>query len=165
VLRRQLPRLIRYASVSVVATATSLTVLGLLVGLAGAPAGWSNVAATAAGTVPSFELNRRWVWRKRGRRSLASEVVPFVLLSFAGLVVSTWAAHAAGAWASGRAWPALARTLLVLAANLAAYGSLWVMQFLILDRVLFRPRASQAGTVDGPQVPWVVPQRRSRRPC
>jgi putative flippase GtrA len=153
VLRRHLPRLIRYASVSVVATATSLTVLGLLVGLAGAPAGWSNVAATAAGTVPSFELNRRWVWRKRGRRSVAGEVVPFALLSCAGLVASTVAVHAAGAWVSGRAWPAPARTLLVLAANLAAYGSLWVFQFLILDRVLFRPRAAPRGTVRGAQVP------------
>jgi hypothetical protein len=32
-------------------TATSLTVLGLLVGLANAPAGWATVAATAIGTV------------------------------------------------------------------------------------------------------------------
>jgi hypothetical protein len=64
-LRARLAKLLRYAAVSAISTATSLTVLGLLVGLLNAPAGWANVAATAIGTVPSFELNRRWVWLKR----------------------------------------------------------------------------------------------------
>src|SRR5438270_2291653 len=87
--RAGLARLGRYASVSAVSTATTLTVLGLLVGVAGAPAGWANVAATALGTVPSFELNRRWVWSARGRRSLLRQVAPFAALSLAGLGLST----------------------------------------------------------------------------
>ena len=60
-LRARVGKLLRYAAVSAVSTATSLTVLALLVGVVNAPAGWANVAATAIGTVPSFELNRRWV--------------------------------------------------------------------------------------------------------
>ena len=82
-------RLFRYAGVSAVATATSLTVLFVLVGLVGLPAAWSNVAATAVGTIPSFELNRRWVWACRDRRSLLGQIVPFTVLSFAGLLLST----------------------------------------------------------------------------
>jgi putative flippase GtrA len=138
-LRRHLAKIVRYASVSGIATSTSLTVLGVLVGLLAVPAGWANVAATAAGTVPSFELNRRWVWRKNGRRSLSAEVLPFTILSFTGLAISTIAVHAAGTWAAHRAWPTTGRTLLILATNVVAYGSLWVLQFVLLDRVLFRP--------------------------
>ena len=146
VLRRLLPRVLRYASVSLLATGTSLTVLGVLVGLVAVPAGWANVAATAAGTVPSFELNRRWVWGKTGRRSLRAEVLPFTILSFTGLAVSTIAVSVAGAWAVHQDWPATARTVLVLATNVGAYGSLWVLQFFLLDRVLFRsPRSERQG--------------------
>src|SRR2546426_1424569 len=94
-LRARLARLLRYAAVSAISTATSLTVLGVLVGLANAPAGWANVAATAIGTVPSFELNRRWVWLKRGARSIWGEVVPFATLALAGLVLSTVTVHLA----------------------------------------------------------------------
>ena len=36
--------------------------LTLLVGTDAVTAGWANVIATGVGTVPSFELNRRWVW-------------------------------------------------------------------------------------------------------
>jgi putative flippase GtrA len=151
-LRRHLARLWRYASVSVVATGTSLTLLGLLVGVLGLPAGWANVVATAAGTVPSFELNRRWVWRRSGLPSLLAEVVPFAALSFAGLALSTCTVHVAGAWAAGRGWPALARTAVVMVANVGAYGTLWVLQFVILDRILFRsdqaPESSTSAEVD-----------------
>jgi putative flippase GtrA len=122
--------------VSLVSTTTSLVVLGVLVGGFAAPAAWSNVVATAVGTVPSFELNRRWVWGRRGRRSLASEVVPFCVLSFGGLVLSTLAVHvAAGATAT---WSRAAHTAAVELANVAAFGSLWILQFVLLDRVLFR---------------------------
>jgi putative flippase GtrA len=115
-------------------------VLGVLVDLVAVSAGWANVAATAAGTVPSFELNRRWVWRKGGRRSLPVEVLPFTILSFTGLAISTIAVHVAGGWASARGWTSTGRTFLVMATNAAAYGALWILQFVLLDRVLFRPR-------------------------
>jgi putative flippase GtrA len=55
-------KLLRYAAVSAIATSLSLTILGVLVARGTTTAGWANVIATAAGTVPSFELNRRWVW-------------------------------------------------------------------------------------------------------
>jgi putative flippase GtrA len=138
VLGEQIRKLLRYASVSAVSTATGLTVLGVAVGLLHVPAGWANVAATAIGTVPSFELNRRWVWGRAGHRSVRAEVAPFVALSFVGLALSTLAVHVAGAWADSRGWSSPARTGLVMATNLGTYGSLWVLQFQLLDRVLFR---------------------------
>jgi putative flippase GtrA len=129
-------RFVRYASVSAISTVTTLLVLGVLVGLAGFPAIWSNLVATALGTVPSFELNRRWVWSQGGPRSLGRQALPYCTLSFAGLVLSTLAVHfAADATASSTP---LVHTAAVELANFGSYGLLWALQFLLCDRVLFR---------------------------
>jgi putative flippase GtrA len=144
-------RLMRYAAVSVVSTTTSLVTLGVLVGMVGGAATWSNVVATAVGTVPSFELNRRWVWSNDGRRSLFNQVVPFVALSFAGLVISTVAVGVVAGRTAG--WGHWSRTVAVLAANVAAYGALWVVQYQLLDRFLFRSDAAPAARVAVSEVP------------
>jgi putative flippase GtrA len=130
-------KLMRYGAVSLVATATSLTVLGVLVGTRVDSPVWANVVATAVGTVPSFELNRRWVWRKAGGRSLAAEILPFCALSFAGLVLSTVTVAAAARWANDTGFTGSLRTVAVELANVSAFGALWVIQFVVLDRLLF----------------------------
>jgi putative flippase GtrA len=130
---------LRYASVSVVSTAVGMTVLGALVTTRLVTPGWANVVATGVGTVPSFELNRRWVWGRSGRRSVAREIGPFAALSFVGLLVSTVAVSAAGHLAAGLG--TFDRTALIEAANVGAFGSLWVVQFLVCDRLLFAHRA------------------------
>ena len=148
----RLRQLVRYSAVSAVSTATSLTTLGLLVGVAGAPAVASNVLATAVGTVPSFELNRRWVWSATGRRSLHRQVVPFCALSFLELVVSSLAVKVAAARTAG--WSPGTRTLAVELANVAAFASLWVVQFVVLDRLLFARRtATGRGSGEGREDP------------
>jgi putative flippase GtrA len=140
-------RLARYSAVSAVATTTSLVTLGILVGGVGLAAAWSNLVATAVGTVPSFELNRRWVWRS-SRRSLFRQVVPFCLLSMLGLVISTVAVSVA-AHLSG-SWDRIDHTVAVESASVAAYGTLWVIQYQLLDRVLFPSRSEAAsGDVGG----------------
>jgi len=133
-------KLFRYATVSAISTATSLSILGVLVATGTTTAGWANVIATAVGTVPSFELNRRWVWGKKGRRSLWAEVGPFWTLSFLGLGLSTLAVSYASRWAGGAGLGVSGRTLAAEAANVATFGSLWVAQYVILDRVLFGSR-------------------------
>ena len=131
-------KLLRYSAVSGVSTASSLSILGLLVGGFGVDAVLANLVATAVGTVPSFELNRRWVWLKRGRRSVIGQIAPFCALSFAGLVLSTLAVHFVAGRTAGlsRGW----HTVAVELANISAYGALWVVQFVVLDRLLFRQR-------------------------
>jgi putative flippase GtrA len=124
-----------------VATTTSVILLCLLVGTDSLPAGLANVVATAAGMVPSFELNRRWVWGRTGRRSV-SEIVPFAILSLGALALSTLAVSAAAAWADRAGLAGGERTLVAVGANLSTFGSLWVLQFFVLDRLLFRPPAA-----------------------
>jgi putative flippase GtrA len=135
---------LRYGTVSLIATATSLTVLGVLVSTTGIAAGVANVIATAVGTFPSFELNRRWVWGRTGRRSMKAELVPFWVLSFTGLTLSTLTVSLAAAWADSTGLDGFARTTLIELANVTAWGSLWVAQFVILDRFLFRSQTAPA---------------------
>jgi len=140
---RLVHKLARYACVSLISTSVSLVVLGLLVGTGATTAGWANVIATSIGTIPSFELNRRWVWGRRGHRSVLAEVGPFCALSFTGLGLSTLAVHTAAGWASSAGMGAPARAVAADLANVATFGTLWLVQYVLLDRVLFtsdRPR-------------------------
>jgi len=150
---RLVHKLARYACVSVISTSISLVVLGLLVGTGATTAGWANVIATSVGTIPSFELNRRWVWHRRGHRSVLAEVGPFCALSFTGLALSTMAVHSAATWASSAGLGRAARALAADAANVATFGTLWIVQYVLLDRVLFSSisnRQVEDGETDRP---------------
>lgn len=136
-------KLARYTTVSAISTATTLSLLGVLVLAKALSPGWANLVATGVGTIPSFELNRRWVWGKGGRRSMGKEVLPFCLLSFSGLALSTAAVSLSTAWAQGRGFGTGQVALVAETANLVTFGSLWVVQFFMLDRLLFRPPAAQ----------------------
>ena len=133
-------KMFRYTMVSVVSTAVSLGILGLVFGVVHL---WSEVPsaifANAVATVPSYYLNRRWAWGKSGRSHLVKEVLPFWLVSFAGLALSTWAASLAHGFSDSHHLHHFGHTVVVLGANLAAYGVLWVGKFLLFEQ-LFRHR-------------------------
>ncbi len=133
-------RLARYATVSVISTCVSVTILGSLIATSAVTAGWANLIATAVGTVPSFELNRRWVWRRSAHRSVLAEVAPFCALSFLGLAVSTVAVSVAAGWAAESGLGTGVRALVAQGANVATFGTLWLAQYVLLDRVLFANR-------------------------
>jgi putative flippase GtrA len=147
--RAHIVKLVRYASVSVVSTATSLTVLGLLVGVFNAPAGWSNAIATSIATIPSFELNRRWVWSNNNKRMVFRQVVPFAALSFAGLILSTVNVHLVGLWTTRWGLPRIERTAALAITNVGTFGVLWIFQYVLCDKVLFRQRGDAVVAVSG----------------
>jgi hypothetical protein len=67
-------------------------------------------------------------------------VGPNCALALCGLVSSTLAVTTASGWATAAGWGVGARTLAAEAANVATFGALWVLQFALSDRVLFRSR-------------------------
>ena len=121
---------ILYSLVSVISVAVSQVVLIVCHGVLDISAEVSNVIAVAAGTVPSYSLNRRWVWGKSTKSHLWKEVVPFWVLSFIGLVFSTVVVAVVENYND--------TTLAISAANLGAFGVLWVGKFLLLHYVLFK---------------------------
>lgn len=123
-------RPIRYAMVSVVAVAVSQLVLLTTNGVLGWSAVLSNVTAVTLGSIPSYVLNRAWVWGKTGKNHFWREVVPFWALALLGLGFSTLLVAIAHRWNDA--------TWVVSAANLVAFGILWVVKYLLLDALLFR---------------------------
>jgi putative flippase GtrA len=144
--RASVRRVIRFGSVSAISTVVGLVSLGIFIGLLGYPVIWSNILAKAIATIPAFELSRRWVWAQSGERSILRQAVPFALLSFAGLILSTFAVHlAADATAHSSR---LIHTAAAELASIASYVPLLLIQFALCDRVLFSPRSKVADMVD-----------------
>jgi putative flippase GtrA len=131
-------RIIRSLAVSGVTTVLSLSILALFIRFDLTSPAVANVIATVAGIGPSFALNRRWAWQGRGRGHLTRELAPFWAYSLLSLVLSTLVVARAAAWASSIDASPERRTLIALVANMATFGTLWIGQFLLLDRVLFR---------------------------
>src|SRR5687768_15644647 len=85
-------KLVRYTMVSIISVIFSQIILAMMFGVFHWTARSANIMATAVGTVPSYELNRKWAWGKKGRGHFLKEVLPFWTLAFIGLAFSTWAA-------------------------------------------------------------------------
>jgi putative flippase GtrA len=138
-------RLVRYGLVSAVAIGVSQCVLALTFGLLRWDAVPANVLATGVATLPSYMLNRQWVWGLGGRSHVFREIVPFWVLAFLSLVASTAAAAFAASWAAMVTSDHRSRTLIVMAATLVAFGLLWVVRFLLMNRFMFAGSPTGSG--------------------
>ncbi len=136
VARPRVRRLVKFAAVSAIAVLVSQTTLLVTFGLLHWEARPSNFAAFVLATIPSFELNRRWTWRRSGRTHVRRELVPFWVLAFVGLLASDAATRFA-ATASEELASRTARTFVVMVASLTTYGVLWVVKFALLDRLVW----------------------------
>ena len=122
-------KLIRYAGVSVVGVTVGQTLLFLFYEVFGWNAVAANTTAVTLGTIPSYVLNRAWVWKKDSPHSLTREIVPFWGMAFLGLLLSGVLVYfVEQRWDS---W------VLINGANFVAFGALWVVKYVVLDRVLF----------------------------
>ncbi|HMK62750.1 MAG TPA: GtrA family protein [Acidimicrobiales bacterium] len=137
-------KMMRYTAVSVISTVVSFTVLSIVFG---ALRLWSEVpdvfVANVVAGLCSYNLNRRWVWGRTGRSHLVKEVIPFWAMSLTGMAWSLLAAAEAHHLAIAHHLHHLVRTVLVLGANVGAWGSLWVIKFLVFNRV-FGGKAKRA---------------------
>src|SRR5690349_22030772 len=80
---------IRYSMVSVFGVVFTQLELVIFVGLLDLNPTKSNVAAVMICAIPSFLLNKRWVWNVDGKISVSREIVPFWVFTGAGLALST----------------------------------------------------------------------------
>lgn len=97
----------------------------------------ANVLACIIGGIPSYYLNRRWTWGKRGPSHLLKEILPFWGLAFMSLVFSTWTADFAEKRAHDFTDSRFAQAMIINAAVIGAFGVLWVAKFIIFNKVLF----------------------------
>jgi len=129
-------KLIKYTSVSAIAALTGIVVLALTYGvLRLGTEVWCTLFANIVAGIPAYILNRRWVWGKRGRSHLWREIVPFWVMSLSGIGLALFTSSLAHSFADQHHLHHLARTVLVEGANIAAFGTLWFLKFLVLNRL------------------------------
>ena len=138
-------KILRYGTISVVSTAISLSGLFVFYRWIGLSPTWSNIVATCIATVPYYYLNRMWVFKKSGRSHLTKEVLPFWTIAFVSLVLSTLAVKFAGSQVHSISSKNVRGAILV-AANFATYGILWIAKFVVFNRYLFNTKSDPAST-------------------
>jgi putative flippase GtrA len=136
---------LRYVLVSLLNVANHQVLLAI------ANSGWewsggrANVFAAVVAAVPAYLLSRYWVWEARGSHSLRAEILPFWIIALIGLVLSTLLAEVADrVFGSG---------LPVALASIAGYTVVWVMKFLILEKLFTRRLTLRYQAREQPEVP------------
>lgn len=122
-------KLLRYAGVSCIGVLAGQTLLYVLYDVVELQAVLANTIAVAVATIPSYVLNRAWVWGKSGGHSVSAEILPFWGMAFLGLMLSNVLVHLAEQRTDW--W------VIINGANLLAFGVLWIAKYILLDRVLF----------------------------
>jgi putative flippase GtrA len=141
-------KLVRYGAVSIVSALVAFTTLTLVYGVLRL---WTEVPSAffsniVAGFVNYF-LNRKWVWGKSGRSSLRREVLPFWIMSISGIVLALFTASWARNFSNAHQLEHWERTIVILGANSLAFGIVWVVKFLVLNRI-FQPNQVSKKDVD-----------------
>jgi putative flippase GtrA len=130
-------KLFRYSMASVVAVIVSTICLVIFVGPCHLSAVVASTLATSIAAVPSYWMNRKWAWGKSGRSHLLKEVVPFWALAFIGWAFSTLAVKLMEDYAKAHDFSHPLTTLTVTIAYIGAFGVLWVVKFVIFNKLMF----------------------------
>ncbi len=129
----QTGRFLRYAAGSALATAVSAVSFAVTYRAAGAGPQFASVTAFASGAAVNFVSNRFWAWSRRHRLGLGRDLAGYVTLAvstaLAAIGITTLTERHTDRWA------------LVEASYFGTYALMFVVKFVLLDRVVFRSRA------------------------
>ncbi|MFI5691414.1 GtrA family protein [Kribbella sp. NPDC051586] len=126
----------KYSASSVVATVVSQLAFALCYWF-GTAAIVATVVAWFAGAVPNYVLNRRYTWGRSGQKLpytiivIGSAVTAAVVTSVTDHLVQPIESHAV-------------KTLLVTGSYLATYAVLFIVKFVLFDRLVFAKPAPPA---------------------
>lgn len=141
----RLRRLSTYTAGSVIAAGCSELALVVCYGLLGMAPALSSTIAWLAGAIPNYWLNRSWTWQRRGRPSLRGELAPYVAIILVTLALAALVTRGVDSWLRGQGASGTTRTVLVAVAFLGVYVIMFVVRYLLLDR-LFRTRDQREET-------------------
>ncbi len=105
---------------------------------------WSAAASNIASFVPAglvaYWLHRHWTWRRTGQSALWTQLVPYWLIAFLSLVLSTLTVDAI----ASASWRFTNRriivTLFVMTGAFVVNGMFWIIKYLVFDHYLFSDR-------------------------
>ncbi len=139
-------KLVRYTAVSAISALISVVILTVVYGVLRLwTEVWSVLFSNVLAGIPSYLLNRQWVWGKSGRSHVWREILPFWITSLTGIGFALVTASLAHDYAVSHDLHHLARTVLVVGANVAAFGIVWLIKFAILNRVFAQIADAEIG--------------------
>ncbi len=142
----------RFAAGSVIATGCGQLTFLLLFGVLGASAAVSGAAAFLAGAVPNFVIHRFWTWRRRGRVGMRRELTPYLAVITVNGLLATGVTAGVDRLVGGSIDDHAVRTVVLAVVFGASYVLLFVLKFLLLDRLVFRSTADLAPADPAPDL-------------
>jgi putative flippase GtrA len=130
-------RFAKFTANSAVAAMISEATFVIVYGALDAGARLAGVVAFVAGAIPNWALNRRWTWRRRGRPRLGREVLPYIAVVISTAAAATALGGLADRWVRGLDASRSLQVALVAIAYLLPYGVVFLIKFLLFDRVVF----------------------------
>ena len=129
-------KLIRFTLASVITTMVSLTTILVVYGFHVITGIYTaTLFGNVVAIVPSYYLTRAWAWGKRGRSHLRKEVLPYWLMSFAGIAFSLLGAMWVKQIVHAHDLDHLVDTILVAGMNLVSFAVFWVLKILLFNRI------------------------------
>jgi putative flippase GtrA len=134
---------LRYVGVSVVFVPVGQILVQILGAVFDGNFTKASIVASAILTVPNFFANRHFVWRVENRENMRTQVLVFWVAAMLGVSLATLLtfvvenALSSGEGAATGAAP-LSTRIAVFFAQLAGFGIVWVIRYLVLDRWLFK---------------------------
>ncbi len=122
-------RLLRYCGTSGVGVVLGQTILRVCYDLFGWSGLVSNLVAFIIANIPVYFLYRGWVWDLSGPTQWGRVVLPFWLVSLAGLALSSLAVGLVDR-ATDNGW-------FITVASVGAFGTVWLVKYAVCDRYLF----------------------------
>ncbi len=129
----------RYSASSVVAVVVSQVAFALCYWL-GTSAVVATLVAWLAGAVPNYVLSRRWAWGRQG------QLLPYAMIVIGSAVTAALVTTATDHLVQGidsHAW----KTVLVTGSYFGTYGVLFILKFVLFDRLVFAKPAAVADPV------------------
>ena len=132
-------KILRFASVSVISTIVSNLVILIVLGFRFIPNEiYATVFGNVAATFPSYQLNRKWTWGKKGRSHWRNEVLPFWTMSIMGIAFSTVGAALIRRFIHEHHWQThhhVIATVLVAGTNVVSFMIFWFLKLWIFNRI------------------------------
>jgi putative flippase GtrA len=139
--RTRIRRFVRYALGSFLATLVSAVVFALAYRVAHLGPQLTSVCAFTSGAVVNFLLNRFWAWDRWERIGLGRDLASYAVVAIATALTAAAVTTATQDYAP-RFDPLAAHLALVVEVSyFGTYAAMFLVKFMVLDRLVFRPRA------------------------
>jgi putative flippase GtrA len=133
-------RVTKFAISSALAAATSAIVFPILY-VVGASTTACTIVAFFAGAIPNWTLNRRWTWKVQGRVAFGREILAYLVISAATLLVLSLATGLTDHAVKGLPAHHGIRVALVTMSYFAVLALLYGVRFFLYEHWIFSGRS------------------------